>query len=460
MTDDALRLFWNLLLISSVLTAGLKLAFHAWNSISPRTRYLFCVGAFALSSVLPVITTFIWTAEERARHTLAATQLKQVTTGPQDSPAPARNSTFRGAALLVQGFPRRIVAFIWLAGSFLLLARELASHLRLRSARNKWRPASHGVRQQLSWPSDVPLYVDSERVGPGAVGFIRPCVVLPCSLLLQLPATAMFRIALHELDHVRWRDPLANSVMRLALALGWPAAPLWSLYKMACSEREAAADRAAIHGEVPGVPETQSAVQYAQSLVVVARMCARNDGFNPAYGLEVSLSGGRRLEERVQRLFQKKAPPDGIHLTYGAAFLLASVACLPWLPVALQAEEPPPVVIRERIVHINKQLIEKTDVQKTKIVPAERNQEKWEYLGKGYWKDPLGNRKPPEVMAPWKDLGNGKWLDGNGKKVPASRLPSWVYLGNGVWYTPHAGDWINHIDGGEPNESLIANPSQ
>lgn len=56
-----LRFLWNLVLIGSIITISLKVAFRILHSLSPLIRYLLCVIAFALAIVLPVLPTFLLT---------------------------------------------------------------------------------------------------------------------------------------------------------------------------------------------------------------------------------------------------------------------------------------------------------------------------------------------------------------------------------------------------------------
>ena len=57
----------------------------------------------------------------------------------------------------------------------------------------------------------VELRVVSEVLAPMAFGLVRPVVVFPLALLLRLPQDEVDAVLLHELAHLRRRDPWINA---------------------------------------------------------------------------------------------------------------------------------------------------------------------------------------------------------------------------------------------------------
>jgi len=181
-------------------------------------------------------------------------------------------------------------AVVWALGVLLLGARELAGHRRLARRRRSWQPLS---------PADLPgpesptghRFATGAGSAPLAVGLWRPVVFVPRGLLGRLPATSMRRLLAHEIDHARWRDPLATAALRGARILLWPVVPLLVLERLAREESEAAADRAALAGA-----DRAAALDYAECLLSLAARGAR-----PARAGVAALISGR-LEGRVRRL--------------------------------------------------------------------------------------------------------------------------------------------------------------
>lgn len=153
---------------------------------------------------------------------------------------------------------------LWIVGAAALLLRELAGHLRLRRARRSWEEAPWELRQLLEWPEHLPLAV-SRDTSPFTTGLGSPLVVLPRDIAAAFPLPVARRIALHELSHCRWRDPLVYAAMRVAVSLFW-ISPLWLLLRWARREREVAADEVALR-VVTGDEES-----YVAALVRLSRL--------------------------------------------------------------------------------------------------------------------------------------------------------------------------------------------
>lgn len=159
-----------------------------------------------LRALLPSHVGGAWTAE-----TVSA-----ATTGAEGFVATAATS-----------IPWWLVA--WLTGSVVMVA--LATRRRLRATRRVLavaEPPRHedAVREALGrlhrdhprLPS-VPVLRSPAASGPMVVGLIRPVVVLPADDADD-PAD-LVHVLLHELEHIRRRDPLRRELVLLGTALLW-----------------------------------------------------------------------------------------------------------------------------------------------------------------------------------------------------------------------------------------------
>jgi len=340
----AVYLWLNLTLLGASLALGVAIAFKFIPTSLSRMRYFITLAAFCAASLLPILATmgvnFRQPASLRPPEVSSRNALSDNTRDlvPAIEPAPPVSADFRQ---WVPGFARRLnehplaaaLLWLWLSGSALLLGRELIGHISLWRARRKWKLAAATLRQALSWPNHIPLYLHPHS-GPSTVGWLRPAVVLPQRLLNDLPSTAIIQVAQHELAHARWRDPLVNALLRLLRALLWPSLPLWFLERLTYTEREAAADQAAITDRHAHPESNRLALDYAASLLSIAEwgQAAAARSFNP---LGTQAGGRKALENRVYRLLKASPRLNLARAVLGLAALLGGLMTMNWLPMAV-----------------------------------------------------------------------------------------------------------------------------
>lgn len=135
-----------------------------------------------------------------------------------------------------------LVGFAWM--SYRLWASWLVADRLRRSSRRRPDLEQH-FAQVL--PGKVTLRVSGRVSGPMLVGLLRPCVLLPGRLLDELSLPELRFAVLHELAHVRRRDPWVSLFQALGLVVFWwspwlrfVGARLDAIREMACDERAAA----------------------------------------------------------------------------------------------------------------------------------------------------------------------------------------------------------------------------
>src|SRR5580704_1131618 len=116
------------------------------------------------------------------------------------------------------------LGIIWLAGA-LAFATFMAWNLKRASRRLK-RTAlpldptlldqSNDCARRLALRKRVRFVVTSAPVGPAAYGILRPVVVLPHSIVKQMPPSALAPIIAHELVHIRRGDSLVALIQVFA----------------------------------------------------------------------------------------------------------------------------------------------------------------------------------------------------------------------------------------------------
>jgi beta-lactamase regulating signal transducer with metallopeptidase domain len=166
-------------------------------------------------------------------------------------------SPLRGASLAEHALIRihsaaflRAMAIVWVVFSFVLLVRLAAGYCVFRGLKSTAAPASpdwqlhfnrlcatHGIRRQPR------LLVSSHVGGPMSLGFSRPAIMIPCTLLEKLSRCELEQIILHELAHLHRRDDWSNlaqkvieAVLPIQPAIYWLGYQMSRVREMACDD--------------------------------------------------------------------------------------------------------------------------------------------------------------------------------------------------------------------------------
>jgi beta-lactamase regulating signal transducer with metallopeptidase domain len=349
------KLAVNLLFIGSTVTIGMIVAFRLGGITSARVRYLVAITIFFIAALLPIAATLNFTRHQEPPPVTAAlnTNYQNISNRPgQSRMAVQPSSLLESPGVTSTVLTNRVDSFVrlltysrlgggflvlWIAVAALLLGRESVGHAHLIRARRRWRLADATLRKQLTGTGRTLLYTD-EHEGPCAVGLLRPVIVIPSHLFNQLSINELRCIAQHELSHARWRDPLANAVLRVMCALLWPSLPLWYLERVARREREVAADSAAINSS-QSQSSSNTAADYASALILIAKHSGHT-ARHPRYKLLATEIGSRSgLEHRVRRLLMASPSPSLFRSSLAGFILSVGIAGITFLPIASQPSE-------------------------------------------------------------------------------------------------------------------------
>jgi beta-lactamase regulating signal transducer with metallopeptidase domain len=181
------------------------------------------------------------TPEQRLQLTLS----QNVSTSSLPTASTSDHSLFRIHSAKVL----RAIAIVWAVFSFVLLVRLAAAYCVLRRLRSTATSASSDLQLYLSRLCAIhsirrqpKLLVSSHVRGPVSLGFFRPVIVMPRTLLETLSHSELEQIVLHELAHLHRRDDWSTLAQKLIEAvLPIQPAVYWLGYQMSL-EREVACD--------------------------------------------------------------------------------------------------------------------------------------------------------------------------------------------------------------------------
>ena len=148
------------------------------------------------------------------------------------------------------------VVCCWLAGTFALSLWRLSGWMFLRRlCRLGTSPASDAAAQMLERllkrlriGRGVELLESALIEVPTVIGWLRPVILLPASIVAELPAEQLELILAHELAHIRRHDFLLNLVQTAIETLLFYHPAVWCVSRRIRIEREACCDDLAVAG--------------------------------------------------------------------------------------------------------------------------------------------------------------------------------------------------------------------
>ncbi|MDX1925166.1 MAG: M56 family metallopeptidase [Pirellulaceae bacterium] len=297
---------------------------------SANTRYSFLVFAMATLALSPIAT---WYAQAPgpvvARGMLSEpSRLERLSAKPSRSPQATSDDRFeipfeqQGSAIETesnfttptlnhQPKPARLswndfksalrpwlawIVVLWCLGVIACALRPMLSWFAIRRMRrvgtlpvsNELLDVLQRVSRQLGVTRSVQLFQSSVVQVPVVLGYLRPMILLPISLLNNLPISLLETILTHELAHVRRHDFLINLLQTIVETFFFYHPAVWWLSNRIRIEREHCCDDLVIH--VLG-----NRVEYGRALVAIEQLR------NSSGILALSASDGSMLA-RIRRI--------------------------------------------------------------------------------------------------------------------------------------------------------------
>ena len=145
---------------------------------------------------------------------------------------------------------RSILLCVWIAGMFVVLVLVLKSSLQLRSLKRSALPLQNTTicklyKQclfEMKITRNIPIYSTAFLKTPIITGIFKPGIYMPIHLISDYHETDVRYILLHELQHYKHKDSLANYLMILTAILYWFNPIIWYALKEMRNDREIACD--------------------------------------------------------------------------------------------------------------------------------------------------------------------------------------------------------------------------
>lgn len=235
-SGSLLHFIWQGAVIALIAAAGFRLL----RDRSAETRYAFAIGSLLCMLAAPLLTLAFYaqTGAVTGRVLLA---LRLAST--QGSSEPLQASLWSERILLT-----------WCVGVIVFAARLIVgwrlSWRLVRSAEEILIPGVtavfESVRQHLGIRGPIRLRAHALLDTPVVVGWLRPVVLLPISLISGFTPEQLSAILAHELAHIRRHDFVVNILQRCVESILFYHPAVWWLSKRIRTEREHCCDDIAI----------------------------------------------------------------------------------------------------------------------------------------------------------------------------------------------------------------------
>lgn len=319
-----LHFLWQGLLVALVLKSALLII----SNKKPQLRYALSSLAMLANFLLPLITfSIIYRAElafsKVSTSVLTLTELIQELKQTDSLFAYQELTGFFSSFL-------PYIALLWLASVTLLASKLLIEIYNVNKLpqQNCIEPEPqlairfNELAQQLNLTISPKLLISLKVDVPMAIGWLKPVVLIPASMISGLNKAQLEMLILHELAHIRRYDYLVNFLQTFVeILLFFHPAVLW-VSKQMRNEREYCSDDIA-------VKHCGDAVAYAHTLADTATLCTKaHHHHHTIPSLAMAASGGD-LKQRVVRLVDHHcAPQNNISKWFASATIIFSVLLL------------------------------------------------------------------------------------------------------------------------------------
>ena len=224
-----------------------------------------------------------------------------------------------------------ILLSIWIVGMLMMMILVIKSSLRLRIIKRSALPLQNPeVRRlynkclnEMKITRNIPVYSTAFLKSPIIVGFLKPCIYLPIHLISDYHESDMRYMLLHELQHYRHKDAIANYLMNFAGVLYWFNPFVWFALREMRNDREVACDTSVLK-----MLEEDDYEDYGNTLINFIEKVS----FSP-FPFAANLSGNmKQMKRRIINIASYEKPTFCKKLKGMTAFILTTVLIMGLTP--------------------------------------------------------------------------------------------------------------------------------
>ena len=224
-----------------------------------------------------------------------------------------------------------ILLGIWIVGMLAMMILVIKSSLRLRTIKRSALPLQNPeVRRlynkclnEMKITRNIPVYSTAFLKSPIIVGFLKPCIYLPIHLISDYHESDMRYMLLHELQHYRHKDAIANYLMNFAGVLYWFNPFVWFALREMRNDREVACDTSVLK-----MLEEDDYENYGNTLINFIEKVS----ISP-FPFAASLSGNmKQIKRRIINIASYEKPTFYKKLKGMTAFILTTVLIMGLTP--------------------------------------------------------------------------------------------------------------------------------
>ena len=224
-----------------------------------------------------------------------------------------------------------ILLSIWIVGMLVMMILVIKSSLRLRTIKRSALPLQNPkVRRlynrclnEMKIIRNIPVYSTAFLKSPIIVGFLKPCIYLPIHLISDYHESDMRYMLLHELQHYRHKDAIANYLMNFAGVLYWFNPFVWFALREMRNDREVACDTSVLK-----MLEEDDYADYGNTLINFAEKISLTP-FPFAAGLGGNM---KQMKRRIINIASYEKPTFIKRVKGMTAFMLTAVLLLGFAP--------------------------------------------------------------------------------------------------------------------------------
>ena len=224
-----------------------------------------------------------------------------------------------------------ILLGIWIVGMLAMMILVIKSSLRLRTIKKSALPLQNPeVRRlynkclnEMKITRNIPVYSTAFLKSPIIVGFLKPCIYLPIHLISDYYESDMRYMLLHELQHYRHKDAIANYLMNFAGVLYWFNPFVWFALREMRNDREVACDTSVLK-----MLKEDDYEDYGNTLINFIEKVS----FSP-FPFAANLSGNmKQMKRRIINIASYEKPTFCKKLKGMTAFILTTVLIMGLTP--------------------------------------------------------------------------------------------------------------------------------